>query len=212
MFRIPVEELLRRNGIRDASRLRVGTVLEIPDPRAVLVQELRSEQDGLRSTVQELRGSLEEQRARVGALEDELRRTAAERDALQGRLSLYAAVKVVTGIALLAVLALAGALLLAVARLRDESRRRLATLKHVESLRAAVERYRSLGGQLELKYHNLYRQSPSDQSTEAAAQALRATYDVERAGLEARIAESEAALAEIEKAPATRRRRHHKAA
>src|SRR5690606_13706038 len=151
MFRIPVEELLARNGIRDASRLRVGTVLTIPDPRATVVRELRAEQAQLTKTVDELRATLDEQRARIASLEGELERAIAHREALEGQLTMYRVTKLVAGIALLLCLALAGALVLVLARMRDEQRRRLMTVKHTEALRAAVERYRNLGAQLELK-------------------------------------------------------------
>jgi len=209
MFRVPLEELLARNDIRDPSRLRVGTVLEIPDPRAALVEELRRDREQLRVQVASLTRAASEQREQAQRLTDELDDVRAERDALEGRMTLYGVTRVFAATVLCVALGLAVALLLALARARDEARRRVASLRQAEALRAAVDRYRSLAAQLELKYHNLYRQVPAE--TAAAAEALRATYDEERSGVEAEVARSEAAIAELDK-PAPRRRRQHKAA
>src|SRR5262249_38053283 len=149
---------------------------------------------------------------RIAQLESELAAAVAERGRLERQLGFYAVTKVVAVVAICFALGLGFMSLVALARARDETRRRVVTLKHVESLRAAVDKYRSLGAQLELKYHNLFRQTPADPSTEVAVQALRETYDEERAPLEETIGESESALVEGEKAPSGRRRGQHKAA
>lgn len=209
MFNVPLEELLARNGIRDASRLAVGTVLEIPDPRATRVQELRAELDELRARVETLTAEAAASRERADRLAAELETVRSERDALESRLTLYEALRVFALIMLGVAVLLAAALLVVVARVRDEARRRIATLKHTEALRAAVERYRGLAGQLELKYHNLYRQLPADgEGLAAATKALREAYDMERADVEADVARSEAALDALDKPSRARRKRH----
>jgi hypothetical protein len=211
MFRIPLDELLRRNGIRDPSRLKVGTVLDIPDPRATLVRDLRTEQDRLRAEVAAVHDAVDREQARVARLESDLRRTAGDRDALAARLTFYRAGSVVGGVAVCAALLLGATLVLALARLRRETARRATAIKHGESLRAAVDRYRTLGAQLELKYQGLYRQAASDAGVQEASQGLRAAYDDERAALDATIEQRAAALRE-EEATSTRRRKHHEAA
>lgn len=209
MFNVPLEELLARNGIRDASRLAVGTVLEIPDPRATRVQELRAELDDLRARVATLTAEAAASRERADGLAAELATVRGEREALESRLTLYEALRVFALVMLGVAVLLALALLVVVSRMRDEARRRIATFKHTEALRSAVERYRGLAGQLELKYHNLYRQTPADgEAIAAETKALRETYDAERADLEAEVARSEAALDALDKPSRGRRKRH----
>jgi LysM repeat protein len=210
IFQVPVAELLQRNGIRDPSHLKVGAVLEIPDSRAVLVRDLRTRQGQLDATVAELRRTVADEQARSSRAEDELRATSADRDALARRVLLYRTGTIAAGVASCAALALALALVAALARLRAEVARRASTVKHAESLRAAVDRYRILGARLELKYQSLYREAAAEVSTRSAAEALRDAYDDERTALEAEIARSAAALAAEDK-PAPRRK-HHKAA
>jgi len=207
MFRVPLDELLARNEIADPSRLRVGTVLEIPDPRASIVRALRRDRHQLRAQVASLTTASSEQRERAQRLASELDDARTERDDFESRLGFYRVARVFAAVVLCVALGLAVALFLAVARARDEARRRIATLKQVDALRGAVDRYRNLAAQLELKYHNLYRQPAAAPS---ASEALRTAYDEERASLEEEVGRGEAALAELDQPE--RRRRQHRAA
>lgn len=196
LFRIPLDDLLQTNGIRDASRLRVGAVLRIPDPRAAAVDALRAERSRLEGTVGALRTELVRRQDHVDALEAEVRDAAGERAALQRRLTGYTTLRAVAVVAVGAALGLTVALLLALSYARDEHRRRVAVVKNTEILRDAVERYRSLGAQLELKYQNLYRQNGAAARPGSAAGALLAGYERERAWVEQEISRSEAAIDE----------------
>lgn len=196
LFRIPLSELLQKNGIRDASRLRVGALLRIPDPRAAAVETLRAEGTRLEATLASLRTELARRQDHVDALESEVHDAAAERTALQRRLTGYTLVRTVAVVAVGAALGLTVALLLALSRARDEHRRRMVVVKNSEILRDAVERYRSLGAQLELKYQNLYRQDGAAARPGSAAGALLAGYERERAWVEQDVTRSEAAIDE----------------
>lgn len=196
LFRIPLEELLRTNGIRDASRLRVGVVLRIPDPRAAAVDALRAERTRLEAAIGSLRTDLARRQDHVDALESEAHDAAVERAALQRRLTGYTLVRTVAVVAVGAALGLIVALLLALSRARDEHRRRAIVVKNSEMLRDAVERYRSLGAQLELKYQNLYRQNGAASRPGSAAGTLLAGYERERAWVEQDVSRSEAAIDE----------------
>lgn len=196
LFRVPLDALLETNGIRDASRLRVGALLRIPDPRAAAVDALRAERARLEGTLGALRTELARRQDHVDALESEVRDAAAERAALQRRLTGYTLVRTVAVVAVGAALGLTVALLLALSRARDEHRRRVIVVKNSEILRDAVERYRSLGAQLELKYQNLYRQNGAAARPGSAAGALLAGYERERAWVEQDVARSEAAIDE----------------
>lgn len=194
LFRMPLDELLRQNGIRDPNRLRVGTVLQIPDPRVAALDALRAERRQLEGAVASLRNELARRDDRIDGLEAEAHDAAAERVALQRRLAGYTLVRTVAVVAVGAALGLVIALLLALARARDEHRRRVIVVKNTEVLRDAVERYRSLGAQLELKYQNLYRQNGAAARPGSAASTLLAGYERERTWVEQEIARSEAAI------------------
>lgn len=209
MFGVPTAELLERNGIADPRGLRVGSVLEIPDPRAATVARLRAQGDRRERELTGLRDRIAAQQARLDDLEGDLSRVAAERDSLAGRLGRQRLLEVATVVLLVLLLGTAGALAVAVGWGRDAASRRCAALKEIDAFRATVDKYRALGGQLELKYHNLFR---SGAAPGEGAEALRREYDEERAELEARIEESERRLAEIEGEPERRRRRQHRAA
>ena len=118
---------------------------------------------------------------------------------LQGRLTGYTLVRTVAVVAVGAALGLVIALLLALARARDEHRRRVVVVKNTEVLRDAVERYRSLGAQLELKYQTLYRQNGAGARPGSSSSALLAGYERERTWVEQEIARSEAAIDDADK-------------
>jgi hypothetical protein len=196
LFRIPLDDLLRRNGVRDASRMAVGTVLRIPDPFAAARQAQRAELARLESAIETRERELARRQDRIERLEAEARDVATERAALQRRVTGYTVVRAVAVVAVGAALGLTIALLIALSRGRDEHRRRVQLVSATDALRDAIERYRSLGAQLELKYQNLYRQSTPAARAGGAASVLLADYERERAPVEIAIRRSEAEIDE----------------
>jgi hypothetical protein len=134
---------------------------------------------------------------RIDRLEADARDAATERAALQKRLTGYTVVRAIAVVAVGAALGLTLALLLAMSRAREEHRRRTLLASATESLREALERYRSLGAQLELKYQNLYRHTTPTARARSAATVLLADYERERVPVEMAIRRSEADLEEV---------------
>src|SRR5262249_10185981 len=77
MFRVSVSDLLALNHISDAHRLATGANLKIPDPRAVLVEQLRRENAAVaaqlsaaQSTVAQLQANLASAQSTLAGLRD----------------------------------------------------------------------------------------------------------------------------------------------
>lgn len=191
MFHVTVEDLLALNKISDPRRLTVGATLKIPDPRATLVQQLRAEKKAGETQLATAEANLETVQKKVTALEGELADLREANDELQGQQRLYhvlrAAVIISGGTAI--VLALAG--FVAWAKSRDAERRGEAALRKTEVLQAALEKYRQLSAQFELRYQSLFHQVGTPSPAHARAQALRTAYDEDRARLDAIVSEAE---------------------
>jgi hypothetical protein len=171
-------------------------VLRIPDPFAAARDALRAERAHLESALAARDRELARRQDRIDHLEADARDVATERAALQKRLTGYTVVRAVAVVAVGAALCLTIALLVAMSRGRDEHRRRVLLVAATEALRDAVERYRGLGAQLELKYQNLYRQSTPAARAGGAATVLLAEYERERAPVEMAIRRSESEIDE----------------
>ncbi|HYC24130.1 MAG TPA: LysM peptidoglycan-binding domain-containing protein [Candidatus Bathyarchaeia archaeon] len=206
-FQVSLDELLTLNQIGDPHRLAAGALLKIPDQRARLVLELRDERDTLRR-------ELADARAKIDALDGRLRDLGADLDALRrtsedlaARQAWYRALRVAFWVATGLFLTLAIVLIVVAARARDDERRRRLAVRHAESLRAAVEKYRQLSAQFELKYQSLFRQAGTSPGVQEKAQALRRLHESEIVRLDASLEDEQRAIAEVEKLPPARESR-----
>jgi LysM repeat protein len=203
-FQVSLDELLALNQITDPHRLAAGALLKIPDQRARLVLELRSERDALSR-------ELADARAKIAQLDDRIKALGAELDALRRasddlarRQAWYQALRVAFWIAAGLVLTLAVVLIVVGARARDDQQRRRLAVRHAESLQAAVDKYRQLSAQFELKYQGLFSQAGSSPGVQDRAQALRRAHESEIARLDVSVADEQRAIAEVEKMPPAR--------
>jgi murein DD-endopeptidase MepM/ murein hydrolase activator NlpD len=156
IFRVPVEDLIALNDIRDANHLQLGQMLRVPNAFAREAAELRAgEQALVAEKAAALRKAHESEQALLQR-ETQLRQTEAERDAFQRALAATAswqrAATMLLGL-------LAAAMLWALkshleAALAARKERVLAAEN--ASLRVAKERYRLAASQLELRYQKLY--------------------------------------------------------
>jgi LysM repeat protein len=191
MFHLTVEQLLALNRISDPHRLSVGATLKIPDPRAVRLNQLRSEKDTLAHQLAAVQGAMGDLENTTHALESQMAELRDAKQMLEHRQMLYpvwrTAVFITTGAAACAVIGL----LVVLAKAHDEARRRHLAVKEVELLHVAIEKHRQLGAQFELRYQNLFNQSGVTRATQDRAQALRQAYDEDRARLDAIVEEAE---------------------
>lgn len=191
MFHVSIEDLLTLNKISDPRRLTVGATLKIPDPRLQLVQQLREEK---KTVTQQLAAaqadaataqrSVQELRAQVADLRD-------TNEELRGQQALYHALRAAVAISGGTAVVLALAVFIAWAKSRDAERRHQAALRKADVLQTALEKYRQLSAQFELKYQSLFHQVGMPAPTQARAQALRAAFDEDRARLDAIVNEAE---------------------
>ena len=199
MFHVTLEELLALNHISDPQRLYVGTTLKIPDPRATAVKQLANEKKGLETQLASAQAEMAALKARADELQSQLNDQREINDAFRSEQALYHTWRIAVFVAGGATVILALGLLLAWGKARDAERQTLVLQKEADVMRAAVDKYRQLSAQFELKYQSLFHQVGSP--TQARAQALRAAYDDDRARLDAIVAEAEhqikGALAEI---------------
>jgi murein DD-endopeptidase MepM/ murein hydrolase activator NlpD len=156
IFRVPVDELIERNAIRDPSRLQLGQTLRVPNAFAREIGDLRAERDRLSAQKDEAERESAARQRGAAALETQLRQAEAERDAVSRELAATAHwQKAATMLAVL----LVGALLWAV-RSRLEStvmaRKQEALSTENAALMVAKEKYRQAAAQLELRYQGLY--------------------------------------------------------
>jgi len=191
MFHVSLEALLALNHINDPQRLGVGATLKIPDPRASVATELRTEKESLKKQLATAQSNVNELQATIRGLESKLTGVRDTNDTLQSQLLMYHAVR----LGLIAAAATAGtlaiALLFALGRVHDSDRRRRLASNEVQILRTAVDKYRQLSAQFELRYQGIFHRVRLSAGKEARGQALRQRMDEDRARLDAIVAEAE---------------------
>jgi LysM repeat protein len=177
LFGVPIDELLALNRVSDPRRIAAGTVLKIPDPRATRVAELRGERDRLTGELATARQELATVDARLARLSADLDGLRTANQDLEARLTWYSLWRTASLLAAAAAFALAFIAILALARARDADRRRIDALRDAATMRGALEKYRQLGAQLELRYQSLFAQSQSVAAVGPQAQRLRSDYE-----------------------------------
>jgi hypothetical protein len=201
MFHVTVAELMELNHISDPHRLAVGATLKIPDPRAAAVQQLAAEKHGLETQLASAQSDKASLKMQADQLQSELADQRELNEALQSEQALYHAWRIAVFVAGGAAVVLAFGLLLAWGKARDAERHAEVLKREADVMRAAVDKYRQLSAQFELKYQSLFHQVGTPSPTQTRAQALRAAYDDDRARLDAIVAEAErqikGALAEL---------------
>jgi hypothetical protein len=201
MFHVTVAELLALNRISDPRRLTVGTTLKIPDPRAAAVKQLTAEKQGLEAQLASSRTDVARLQTQSEQLEAQLADLRDLNESLRGEQALYRTWRIAVFVAGGAAVILAFGLLLAWGKARDAERHAEVLEREAEAMHAAVDKYRQLGAQFELKYQSLFHQVGMPSPAQARAQALRAAFDDDRARLDAIVAEAErqikGALAEL---------------
>jgi len=201
MFHVTVAELLELNHISDPRRLTVGATLKIPDPRAAAVKQLAAEKQGLQKQLAGAQANVTTLRTQTDQLQAQLTDLRDINESLRGEQALYHTWRIAVFVAGGAAVVLAFGLLLAWGKARDAERHAEVLQREAEAMRAAVEKYRQLSAQFELKYQSLFHQVGMPSPVQTRAQALRAAYDEDRARLDAIVAEAErqikGALAEL---------------
>src|SRR3990172_7858162 len=170
MFRISLEELLALNRIPDAHRLTVGTTLKIPDPRAVRVKQLAVEKRTLEGQLAASESKVSALSSSVGQLESQVADLRESNDELRSEQTLNRVWRVGAFIGAAAAAVLALALLLTWAKARDAERHVTVLLKEAEVTHAAIEKYRQLGAQFELKYQSLFHQVGTPSPTQGRSE------------------------------------------
>ena len=156
MFHVRAEDIAGRNGIEDASKLRAGQLLAIPNPFAAEVAALDAERGDLLRHVHEQQSELSSLRATSAKTSAELERTLAEAASLRRALDTSADWR---GVAVMLMVFISAALGWALSLWFDRTRivRRSLMLQNENQLLAeARARYRSAAAQLELRYQKLY--------------------------------------------------------
>jgi hypothetical protein len=156
IFRVPVTELLARNGIQDANRLQLGQILRVPDVYGREAAELRAKEQSLVAEKNAALRKASESEQMLAAREARLRQAEAERDGFQRELAATAswqrAAKILLGL-------LAAAILWALKSHHEAAwmarKHRMVTAEN-EGLRVVKERYRLAAAQIELRYQSLY--------------------------------------------------------
>jgi len=191
MFHVSLNELLALNHIPDPRRLAVGTTLKIPDPRASLVKQLTAEKQGLETQLASAQANIAALNTQTDQLQSQLADEREIDEAFRSEQALYHAWRVAVFVAGGAAVVLALGLVLAWGKARDAERHTQVLEREAEVMRAAVDKYRQLGAQFELKYQNLFHQVGMPLPLQPRAQALRAAYDDDRARLDAIVTEAE---------------------
>jgi len=191
MFHVTLEALLGLNQISDPHRLGVGATLKIPDPRATLVAELRTEKEGLQRQLAAAQGSVNELQTTVRGLESKLSDVRDTNETLQTQLVLYHTWRLGVIVAAATAGTLAVALLFALGKVHEGDRRRRLATKEIEILRTAVDKYRQLSAHFELRYQSIFHRVRLPAGKQARGQALRQRMDEDRARLDAIVAEAE---------------------
>jgi hypothetical protein len=191
MFHVALDDLLALNHISDPRRLTVGTALKIPDPRASLVKQITAEKQGLETQLASAQASIAASKARTDQMQSELARQREIDEAFRSEQALYHIWRVAVFVAGGAAVVFALGLLLAWGKARDAERHVGLLERDAKVMRAAVDKYRQLGAQFELKYQGLFHQVGMPSPVRTRAQSLRAAYDDDRARLDAVVAEAE---------------------
>jgi LysM repeat protein len=191
MFHVTLAELLAANHISDPRRISSGVPLRIPDPRAAMLAQMRTQKDALAQQVTAAQTKISAQEKAVADLESQVTRLRGANRELQRDEMLFkvwqAAVLVSAAMALL----LGVALFAVRTRVRMQAKRLTIASKQIAVLQAAVDKYRQLGAQFELRYQNLFHQVSAPGGALPKAQDLRRTYEDDCAQLDAIVAEAE---------------------
>jgi LysM domain-containing protein len=207
IFHVTVDELLALNHIKDARHLAVGATLEIPDPRGSVLKELQAETASrgqqlaaAQSTIAELESTARTRQTQLSALR-------AENESLASELIWYRFWRSAVVFSGCTAAALAICLFVIWERVKTEQRRGKLALKQTDMLRAAIEKYRQLSSQFEVKYQNLFHEVAQSPTKQERAHTLQRIYDDDRARLDAIVAEAERtikkAVVDLESKPAT---------
>jgi len=197
MFHVTIEELLALNHISDPRRLGVGALLRIPDPRASMLAQLRQEKDALEQQSAAGQTQLNVQEQTIRDLESQATRLRRANEALQHNEFLYklwqAAVLVSVAVALI----LGFSLVAVRARMHVQDKRLTLANKQLELLRIAIDKYRKLGGQFELRCQSLFHQVAPPGNVQPKAQTLRCAYEDDCTRLDAIVAEAEREITKV---------------
>lgn len=191
MFGVTVEQLLSLNHVSDPRRLAVGATLKIPDPRATSLQQLRVEKDALAEQLATVQAGSSASQKTIDQLQAQVADLQDANGALRSGQIRYNTWRAAGIVSAGAAVVLALGLLIVWAKARDEERRRHTAAKEAEVMRAAVEKYRQLSAQFELKYQSLFHQAGLPAPAQSRADALRNAYDEDRARLDAIVSEAE---------------------
>jgi hypothetical protein len=201
MFHVTVAELLALNHIVDARRLTVGTTLKIPDPRATAMKQLTAKKQALEAQLANSQAQVTTLQTQSDQLQAQLTDLRELNESLRGEQALYRTWRIAVFVAGGAAVVLAFGLLLAWGKAHDAARHVEVLQREAEVMRAAVDKYRQLSAQFELKYQSLFHQVGMPSPVLTRAQALRAAFDDDRARLDAIVADAErqikGALAEL---------------
>jgi hypothetical protein len=201
MFHVTVAELLALNHISEPRRLTVGTTLKIPDPRAAAMKRLSAEKQALEAQLASSQAHVTTLQTQSDQLQAQLADLRELNESLRGEQALYRTWRIAVFVAGGAAVVLAFGLLFAWGKGRDAELHAEVLEREAEVMRAAVDKYRQLSAQFELKYQSLFHQVGMPSPVLTRAQALRAAFDDDRARLDAIVAEAErqikGALAEL---------------
>jgi LysM repeat protein len=191
MFHVTLDELLTLNHIADPRRLNVGATLKIPDPRATLVAELRSEKDGLRQQLATAEGNIRELQKTVRGLESQISGVRDTNETLQSELALYQIWRMAVMVSCGLSAALALAWFVAWGKGRVAERRYHLAAKESAVRRAALEKYRQLSAQFELRYQSIFHRVRLPPGKQARRLALNKAFAEDRERMDAILAEAE---------------------
>jgi murein DD-endopeptidase MepM/ murein hydrolase activator NlpD len=156
IFRVPVEELIELNQIRDATRLQLGQIIRVPDGFAREAAELRAERERLIAEKQHAERDSQDRQRAAAAVEAQLHQVEAERNSLTRELSMMAGWQRTAMLALgLFFAALAWAVKSRIDRLKLMRKHHVVVTENA-ALAVAKDKYRQAAGQVELRYQNLY--------------------------------------------------------
>jgi LysM repeat protein len=208
MFHVTLDELLSLNHIADPRRLSVGATLKIPDPRAALVGELRSEKDKLQRQLATAEGNIRELQKTVRGLESQISSVRDANETLQSELALYQIWRMAVMVSCGVSAALALAWLVAWGKGRDAERRYHLAARESAVRRAALEKYRQLSAQFELRYQSIFHRVRLPPGKQARRLALNKAFAEDRERMDAILAEAEReikqATSELSPEPATK--------
>jgi murein DD-endopeptidase MepM/ murein hydrolase activator NlpD len=156
VFRVPVEELIELNQIRDPNRLQLAQMIRVPDAYAREAAELRAERERLVADKQRAERESQDRQRAAAAVEAQLHQLEAEKNSVARELSMMAGWQ---RTAMIALGLFFGAVAWGVKNRLERAnlvRKQQVLAAENGALMTAKEHYRQAAGQLELRYQTLY--------------------------------------------------------